>query len=256
MSLRWRRTSLRLKSTTSSGSTTTADRCSTVKSASSSTRPGSSSNRTRTDCCSSSCPTCPTSLHQPTSHFPNNTLNAPGLPQLPSIDRLPRGPSSRQHQLARGYRVLVRSLRGYRGRAAVCVRVAVVKEGAASGEWVFTTKYHDESAPRDDHNPYNPTTRNRLDESGAVLLNESFEMREDLQARFNRSQCELFLWVMVLEKDDLKMSNEPGLYVWYCFKLTHFGHLREGAFTLAMYHDAFPFLEGTDMNRMRAKGSE
>lgn len=77
-----------------------------------------------------------------------------------------------------------------------------------------------------------------------------------MQSRFNRIQAELYLWVMLMEKDDLKISNEPQLYVWYCFKLTHFGHIREGTFTLGLYHDPFPFPEAPDMNRMRGKASE
>lgn len=61
---------------------------------------------------------------------------------------------------------------------------------------------------------------------------------------------------MVMEKDDLKMTNEPELYLWYCFKLTHFGHIREGAFNLALYYDDLTFPTPTDMNRMKGKASE
>jgi hypothetical protein len=59
-----------------------------------------------------------------------------------------------------------------------------------------------------------------------------------------------------MEKDQARLSNEPELYVWYCLKLTHFGHIREGVFTLSLYHDSCPFPFPPDMNRMKAKANE
>lgn len=53
----------------------------------------------------------------------------------------------------------------------MCVKVVVIEENSQNGHWVFNTKYHDATAPKDDRNPYNPGVRNRLDESGAVVFN-------------------------------------------------------------------------------------
>jgi len=36
------------------------------------------------------------------------------------------------------------------------------------------TKYHDVYAPKDERNPFNPLSKNRLDESGNVIFNETF----------------------------------------------------------------------------------
>ena len=53
----------------------------------------------------------------------------------------------------------------------MCVRVMVMEEGAENPKWSFTTKYHDDSASKDDRNPYNPGIKNRTDESGAIVFN-------------------------------------------------------------------------------------
>ena len=45
----------------------------------------------------------------------------------------------------------------------MCVRVIVMEEGREAPKWSFTTKYHDESATKDDRNPFNPGIRNRAD---------------------------------------------------------------------------------------------
>lgn len=66
----------------------------------------------------------------------------------------------------------------------------------------------------------------------------------------------MYLWVTLMEKDAEKMSNEPTIYAWYCFKLTHFGQVREGTFTFNLYHDNFPFPNPTDMNRIKGKAQE
>lgn len=69
------------------------------------------------------------------------------------------------------------------------------------------SKYHDEYAPKDDRNPYNPTAKNRLDENGNVVYNETFEIRDDLQNIYNSKQNEIYLWALLLEKDEQKISN-------------------------------------------------
>jgi hypothetical protein len=44
--------------------------------------------------------------------------------------------------------------------------------------------------------------KNRKDEFGNIAFNESFEIREDLQSTYNSNQNELYLWVMLMEKDE------------------------------------------------------
>jgi hypothetical protein len=92
----------------------------------------------------------------------NNFGEPPRLPSLPYV------PSK---QLvgevgAKGYKISVRSVRNYAGKSPMCVRLMVVEEGVSSSQWTFNTRYHDESAPNDDRNPYNPGMKNRLDEGG------------------------------------------------------------------------------------------
>ena len=60
----------------------------------------------------------------------------------------------------------------------------------------------------------------------------------------------------MMEKDDLKLSNEPEVTLWYCFKLTHFGNLREGTFTLSLFRDNCPYPVAPDMNRMKGRSPE
>lgn len=56
-----------------------------------------------------------------------------------------------------------------------------------------------------------------------------------------------------MQKDEEKISNQPNVYAWYCFKLTHFGQIREGTFTLSLYRDNITFPTPTDMNRIKDK---
>jgi hypothetical protein len=98
--------------------------------------------------------------------------------------------------------------------------------------------------------------RNRRDEQGSINFNEAFEVREDLQGIYNANQSDIYLWVTLMEKDAERLSNEPTIYAWYCFKVTHFGQVREGTFTLSLYHDDFPFPTPTDMNRLKGRARE
>lgn len=69
------------------------------------------------------------------------------------------------------YRIILKSLRNYSNKNPVCIRAILTEEADASPISIFTTKYHDESAPKDDRNPYNPGVKNRFDESGDVVYN-------------------------------------------------------------------------------------
>ena len=157
---------------------------------------------------------------------------------------------------ARGYKVTVQSVRNYSNKGPMSVRLALVEESQPTPRWNFTTKYHDDYASKDDRNPYSPATLNRRNATGDVLFGESFEVREDLQALFNRNQEDMFLWIMLQEKDEQKMSNEPDVRTWYCFKLTHFGQIREGTFTVNLYQGSLPFPDSVDMNRVRGRTDE
>ena len=52
------------------------------------------------------------------------------------------------------------------------------------------------------------------------------------------------------------MSNEPEVSTWYCFKLTHFGQVREGSFTFNLYNSSIPYPDSVDMNRVRGRTEE
>lgn len=63
-------------------------------------------------------------------------------PEFPSIDSIsqPRLPTQ---QGSRGYKITVKSLRGYNNRSAMCVKIVVLEEDSNNGQWTFATKYHD-----------------------------------------------------------------------------------------------------------------
>lgn len=107
---------------------------------------------------------------QQTSQLPGTTRQQSRPPEFPSIDNIPQGRLTTQ-QGQRGYKITVKALRGYTNRAAMCVKVVVLEDDSQNGHWTFSTKYHDEAAPKDDRNPYNPTVKNRLDDMGAVVFN-------------------------------------------------------------------------------------
>jgi hypothetical protein len=130
-------------------------------------------------------PTLSPALRHKQSTHPRHPSDPPGLP---SIGRLPEGRLVSQ-QGRNAYRIVVRGVKGYLSRSPMCVRLQVVEEGEQPGKWTFSTKYHDEAAPKDERNPYNPGVRNRLDEAGQVVFNEALEISEDLQSRYNRSQA-------------------------------------------------------------------
>lgn len=87
------------------------------------------------------------------------------------------------------------------------MKAIILEDGDAKPRGIYTTKYHDGLAPKDERNPYNPGTRNRRDEQGNLVFNESLELREDLQGRYNSQQAEIYLWLMLMEKDEQKLTN-------------------------------------------------
>jgi hypothetical protein len=67
---------------------------------------------------------------------------------------------------------------------------------------------------------------------------------------------EIYLLILVAEKDEKKITNEPKPYCWYSFKVTHFGKLREGRFTFNLYGDDMIYPYPADMNRMKRRKQE
>jgi hypothetical protein len=110
-------------------------------------------------------------------------------------------PPSAQSGL-KGYRATIKQVRNYEGNGPVCVKAIILEDGDTKPRGIYTTKYHDGLAPKDERNPYNPGTRNRKDEQGNIVFNESLELREDLQGRYNSQQAEIYLWLMLMQKDE------------------------------------------------------
>ena len=168
-------------------------------------------------------------LNRHSSNNPsNNNLG------FPSIGNIPQN-RAQSKQGRKGYKVIVRSVKNYVSRAPMCIRICITEEGQTSPKWNLMTKYHDQSAPKDDRNPYNPGVKNRADQSGLIIFNQALQIGEDLQNYYNQRQSQLYLWIQMLEKDEMKLSNQPDVYLWYCLKLSHFGSIREGIFTLNLF---------------------
>lgn len=54
-------------------------------------------------------------------------------------------------------------------------------------------------------------------------------------------------------KDEARLTHEPTTYGWYNMKLTHFGQIKEGKFTLNLYSDPSTYPNPSDMNRKKHK---
>ena len=98
----------------------------------------------------------------------NTYNNSPIFQTLPSGTNIT--PQSRTNG-PKVYNIIIKSLRNYSNKNPVCIRAVLTEEANASPIATFTTKYHDESAPKDERNPYNPGVKNRFDESGDVIYN-------------------------------------------------------------------------------------
>jgi len=90
----------------------------------------------------------------------NNSATLSPQSLLPSVSQLAAQSTSNS---SKAYRIIVKSLRNYSNKNPVCVRVILTEEANPTALCTFTSKYHDESAPSDDRNPYNPGVKNRLD---------------------------------------------------------------------------------------------
>lgn len=77
-----------------------------------------------------------------TTQPPGNLRQSSIPPELPSIDNIPQMRLPTQ-QGSRGYKITVKSVKGYNNRGAMCVKIVVLEEDTQNGQWVFSTKYHD-----------------------------------------------------------------------------------------------------------------
>lgn len=62
--------------------------------------------------------------------------------------------------------------------------------------------------------------------------------------------------IIAAEKDEKRITNEPRPYCWYSFKVTHFGQIKEGLFSVNMYGDDIMYPYPADMNKMKKKKQE
>lgn len=88
------------------------------------------------------------------------------------------------------------------------------------------------------------------------MYNETFYIPENLQKIYDKNQLEMYLLIIVAEKDERKMTNEPTPYCWYSFKISHFGQLKEGRFTFNLYGDEMIYPVPADMNKMKKRKQE
>lgn len=95
-----------------------------------------------------------------------------------------------------------------------------------------------------------------MDSSGAIAYNETFYISENLQDVYSSNQREIYLLIIAAEKDEKKTTNEPIPYAWYSFKVTHFGQIKEGRFTVNLYGDDIIYPLPADMNKMKKKKQE
>lgn len=106
--------------------------------------------------------------NQPFKNSPNqffNTSNSNNNNPLNSFNNLPASGQRLQSAQSglKGYRATIKQIRNYEGNGPCCVKAIILEDGDAKPRGIYTTKYHDGLASKDERNPYNPGTRNRRD---------------------------------------------------------------------------------------------
>jgi hypothetical protein len=111
----------------------------------------------------------PSFKNVPNQFFNNSSNNQPSFNNLPpSLQRIQTQTGSK------GHRITVKSVKNYDNDGPLSVKMILLEDGSSKPRCIFTTKYHDNFATKDERDPYNPIMRNKRDQFGNINFNESY----------------------------------------------------------------------------------